>query len=81
MLDNKTIEITELPVKVWTQAYKELVIEPAVDDKEKGFKGPIPLSRRAIPFNISLRTLFQLQGVPYRHHSSFPLLPGLPSED
>ena len=28
LIDDKRVEITELPVKTWTQAYKESVLEP-----------------------------------------------------
>lgn len=28
VIDDTTVEITELPVKTWTQAYKESVLEP-----------------------------------------------------
>ncbi|PAV63041.1 hypothetical protein WR25_09079 isoform B [Diploscapter pachys] len=42
-LNDDTIEITELPVKTWTQAYKEAVLEPMMEgnsggEKEKGKK-------------------------------------------
>ncbi|KAI1902419.1 hypothetical protein AGOR_G00044570 [Albula goreensis] len=35
VLDKNTIEITELPVRTWTQAYKESVLEPMVQGSEK----------------------------------------------
>ena len=33
--DNKTVEITELPVGTWTQVYKENVLEPMLHGTEK----------------------------------------------
>uniref|UniRef100_A0A8C6LKN0 DNA topoisomerase 2 n=2 Tax=Nothobranchius furzeri TaxID=105023 RepID=A0A8C6LKN0_NOTFU len=35
IIDSTTIEITELPVKTWTQAYKENVLEPMLNGTEK----------------------------------------------
>ncbi|XP_010186738.1 PREDICTED: DNA topoisomerase 2-alpha-like, partial [Mesitornis unicolor] len=35
ILDSTTIEITELPVRTWTQAYKEQVLEPMLNGTEK----------------------------------------------
>ncbi|XP_015240259.1 PREDICTED: DNA topoisomerase 2-alpha-like [Cyprinodon variegatus] len=35
ILDSTTIEISELPVKSWTQAYKENVLEPMLNGTEK----------------------------------------------
>lgn len=35
IVDDNTIEITELPVKTWTQNYKEEVIEPMLNGTEK----------------------------------------------
>ncbi|KAJ7354850.1 DNA topoisomerase 2-alpha [Desmophyllum pertusum] len=35
VIDNKTIEITELPVGTWTQAYKENILEPMLHGTEK----------------------------------------------
>ncbi|MBN3325670.1 TOP2B topoisomerase, partial [Atractosteus spatula] len=35
VLDKNTIEITELPVRTWTQAYKEQVLEPMLTGTEK----------------------------------------------
>ncbi|KAG9335653.1 hypothetical protein JZ751_004304 [Albula glossodonta] len=35
VLDKNTIEITELPVRTWTQTYKESVLEPMVQGSEK----------------------------------------------
>ncbi|XP_076008405.1 DNA topoisomerase 2-alpha [Genypterus blacodes] len=35
ILDSTTIEISELPVKTWTQAYKENVLEPMLGGTEK----------------------------------------------
>ncbi|XP_061873943.1 DNA topoisomerase 2-alpha isoform X2 [Colius striatus] len=35
ILDSTTIEITELPVKTWTQTYKEQVLEPMLNGTEK----------------------------------------------
>ncbi|KJH51305.1 DNA gyrase/topoisomerase IV, A subunit [Dictyocaulus viviparus] len=32
VLSDDTIEITELPIKTWTQTYKESVLEPMLDD-------------------------------------------------
>jgi DNA topoisomerase II len=37
-IDENTIEITELPVGVWTQAYKENVLEPCLHGEEKESK-------------------------------------------
>ncbi|ETN77909.1 DNA gyrase/topoisomerase IV, A subunit [Necator americanus] len=39
VLSDDTIEITELPVKTWTQTYKETVLEPMLESSEK--KSPI----------------------------------------
>ncbi|GAB6028206.1 DNA topoisomerase 2-alpha [Chamberlinius hualienensis] len=36
VLNEKSIEITELPVRTWTQAYKESVLEPMLYGNEKG---------------------------------------------
>jgi DNA topoisomerase-2 len=35
IIDDQTIEITELPVRTWTQAYKESVLEPMVQGTDK----------------------------------------------
>ncbi|XP_030850847.1 DNA topoisomerase 2-alpha isoform X2 [Strongylocentrotus purpuratus] len=35
IIDNDTIEITELPVRTWTQVYKEQVLEPMLHGSEK----------------------------------------------
>ncbi|XP_037134365.1 DNA topoisomerase 2-alpha isoform X2 [Syngnathus acus] len=35
VLDSTTIEISELPVKTWTQTYKESVLEPMLNGTEK----------------------------------------------
>ena len=35
ILDDETIEISELPVRTWTQTYKELVLEPMVQGNDK----------------------------------------------
>ncbi|XP_056154222.1 DNA topoisomerase 2-beta isoform X1 [Lampris incognitus] len=35
VIDKHTIEITELPVRTWTQAYKESVLEPMLQGTEK----------------------------------------------
>uniref|UniRef100_A0A7N6AEH1 DNA topoisomerase 2 n=1 Tax=Anabas testudineus TaxID=64144 RepID=A0A7N6AEH1_ANATE len=35
IIDSTTIEISELPVKTWTQAYKENVLEPMLNGTEK----------------------------------------------
>ncbi|XP_019712887.1 DNA topoisomerase 2-beta [Hippocampus comes] len=35
VLDKNTIEITELPVRTWTQTYKESVLEPMLQGTEK----------------------------------------------
>uniref|UniRef100_A0A8C5X8N0 DNA topoisomerase 2 n=1 Tax=Malurus cyaneus samueli TaxID=2593467 RepID=A0A8C5X8N0_9PASS len=35
ILDSTTIEITELPVRTWTQTYKEQVLEPMLNGTEK----------------------------------------------
>lgn len=35
IIDSETIEISELPVKTWTQAYKENVLEPMLNGTEK----------------------------------------------
>ncbi|XP_034561189.1 DNA topoisomerase 2-beta isoform X2 [Notolabrus celidotus] len=35
VIDRNTIEITELPVRTWTQAYKESVLEPMVQGTDK----------------------------------------------
>lgn len=34
-LGNNKLEITELPIRVWTQAYKETVMEPFLAGSEK----------------------------------------------
>lgn len=36
ILDDDTIEITELPVKTWTQHYKETVLEPLMEESGGG---------------------------------------------
>ncbi|XP_063308256.1 DNA topoisomerase 2-beta isoform X2 [Pelobates fuscus] len=35
VIDRNTIEITELPVRTWTQVYKEQVLEPMLNGSEK----------------------------------------------
>lgn len=35
VIDNKTLEITELPIQSWTQTYKESVLEPMLHGTEK----------------------------------------------
>ena len=35
ILDDQTIEITELPVRTWTQNYKEAVLEPMMTGTDK----------------------------------------------
>ncbi|XP_077446085.1 DNA topoisomerase 2-beta isoform X3 [Stigmatopora argus] len=35
VLDKNTIEITELPIRTWTQAYKESVLEPMLQGSDK----------------------------------------------
>ncbi|KAL5006038.1 hypothetical protein ScPMuIL_017196 [Solemya velum] len=35
IIDDQTIEITELPIKTWTQSYKEDVLEPMLHGTEK----------------------------------------------
>uniref|UniRef100_A0A1I8HWP8 DNA topoisomerase 2 n=1 Tax=Macrostomum lignano TaxID=282301 RepID=A0A1I8HWP8_9PLAT len=35
VIDDNTVEITELPVKTWTQTYKESVLEPMLNGTEK----------------------------------------------
>ncbi|KAM8966600.1 DNA topoisomerase 2-beta isoform 2-T2 [Pelodytes ibericus] len=35
VLDRNTVEITELPVRTWTQVYKEQVLEPMLNGSEK----------------------------------------------
>uniref|UniRef100_A0A8C9YCZ4 DNA topoisomerase 2 n=1 Tax=Sander lucioperca TaxID=283035 RepID=A0A8C9YCZ4_SANLU len=35
VIDRNTIEITELPVRTWTQAYKESVLEPMLQGSDK----------------------------------------------
>ena len=35
IIDNNTIEITELPVRTWTQSYKESTLEPFLHGSEK----------------------------------------------
>ena len=35
ILDDQTIEITELPIRTWTQSYKESVLEPMLQGTDK----------------------------------------------
>jgi len=35
ILDDQTIEITELPIRTWTQTYKESVLEPMLQGTDK----------------------------------------------
>ena len=35
IVDDTTVEITELPIRQWTQAYKEEVLEPMLNGTEK----------------------------------------------
>jgi len=35
VLDEQTIEITELPIRTWTQSYKESVLEPMLLGTDK----------------------------------------------
>ncbi|KAF7488976.1 DNA topoisomerase 2-beta [Sarcoptes scabiei] len=35
LLESKSFEITELPIRVWTQTYKETVLEPMLNGTEK----------------------------------------------
>ena len=41
VLDEQTVEITELPVKTWTTGYKESVLEPMLGDDGKGNKATV----------------------------------------
>ncbi|VDK31554.1 unnamed protein product [Taenia asiatica] len=43
VLDDQTVEITELPAKTWTQWYKETVLEPMLNGTEK-----VPVSIRHV---------------------------------
>ncbi|VDM34669.1 unnamed protein product [Hydatigera taeniaeformis] len=43
VLDDQTVEITELPAKTWTQCYKETVLEPMLNGTEK-----VPVSIRHV---------------------------------
>jgi len=35
IIDDQTIEITELPIRTWTQSYKESVLEPMLQGTDK----------------------------------------------
>jgi len=35
IIDDNSFEITELPIRTWTQAYKENVLEPMLQGTEK----------------------------------------------
>lgn len=35
IINNETIEITELPIRSWTQTYKETVLVPMMDGNDK----------------------------------------------
>ena len=35
IIDDQTVEITELPIRTWTQSYKEEVLEPMLNGTEK----------------------------------------------
>ena len=35
VIDTRTVEVTELPIGTWTQAYKENVLEPMLHGTEK----------------------------------------------
>ena len=35
LLDDTTVEISELPIRVWTQTYKENVLEPMLQGTDK----------------------------------------------
>ena len=35
ILDDNTVEITELPVRTWTQTYKEQILEPMLNGTDK----------------------------------------------
>ena len=35
ILDDQSIEITELPIRTWTQTYKESVLEPMLQGTDK----------------------------------------------
>lgn len=60
IVEDVKIEITELPIGTWTQAYKENVLEPLIHGNEKT-KAVITVSRLNNPMNIHIP------------HSYFPL--------
>ena len=53
-LENNKYEISELPIKVWTQPYKESVMEPLLNGKEKKEeKGKDKKEEKGVPAIIS----------------------------
>ena len=55
ILDSTTIEISELPIRTWTQTYKEQVLEPMLNGTEK---------------TPSLITDYRVTGGPWQAHCS-----------
>ncbi|VDP04965.1 unnamed protein product [Heligmosomoides polygyrus] len=59
VLSDDTIEITELPIKTWTQSYKESVLEPMLESNDK----KPALIRWEFKFSFSRFGVFKLQTV------------------
>ncbi|KAF1381245.1 hypothetical protein PFLUV_G00151610 [Perca fluviatilis] len=73
VIDRNTIEITELPVRTWTQAYKESVLEPMLQGSDKtpalinDYKEYHPPQNRSLTCNSMV--LFDHMGCMKRYDS------------
>ncbi|VDO55007.1 unnamed protein product [Haemonchus placei] len=58
VLSDDTIEITELPVKTWTQSYKESVLEPMLESSDK--KPPMISDFKEYHTDVTVRFVVKL---------------------
>ncbi|EFO86230.1 CRE-TOP-2 protein [Caenorhabditis remanei] len=59
-IDDNTIEITELPVKQWTQDYKEKVLEALLDSSDKDKKAPLVLDYKEYHTDTTVKFVVKL---------------------
>ena len=71
IIAENTIEITELPISVWTQAYKENVLEPAVHGEDK--KEPTISDYREYHTDTTVRFVVKMTPEQYRVAERVPL--------
>ncbi|KHJ95992.1 DNA gyrase/topoisomerase IV, A subunit [Oesophagostomum dentatum] len=60
VLSDDTIEITELPIKTWTQSYKESVLEPMLESSDK--KTPIISDFKEYHTDTTVRFVVRIAG-------------------